>query len=182
MTPAAAIHLLEQAERTHKRALWRLAARELGRIVAAGMVATPDTRGSESAQEAARALSGLGIPEIAETPQASEFSGSACVLEPKRPSLIAFLAAHGIRDPGGELSGRDLDRWHRGKAFRRRLVRDDGALTLESAAELAWEHGFFDDVTWRDESRCPVTEDMLIAAIDREACGDFPALYPRRVA
>jgi hypothetical protein len=61
-------------------------------------------------------------------------------------------------------------------------VRDDGALTLESAAELAWESGFFDDVPWRDESRCPVTPDMLIAAIDREACADFPALYPRRVA
>ena len=167
MTPAAALRLLDQAEASHKRALWRLAARALGEIV----------RAAEKAQDGRAGADGSTYPARPRRPQAPAPA-------PKAPSLIAYLAEAGLRDPGGELRGRDLDRWHKEKPFRRRLVREDGAYSLEQAAECAWEAGFFPNapaVAWgEDAPRCPVTVDTLIAALEREAAHDFKALYPDR--
>lgn len=168
MTPAAALRLLEQAEQTHIRAHWRLAARALGEVVAALQDAQPVYPAPVYTVEPEPPRVGVGGA-----------MGAAAASEPRR-SLIAFLADHGVRDPGGELRAADLDTWHRARPFRRRLVRDDGAYTVESAAEAAWEAGFFDQVPWpADARRCPVTDDMLIAAIEREARGDFKRLYPQ---
>lgn len=168
VSAAAALALLERAETTHQRADWRQAARALGAALVALQVAPP-------------------APEPAQAPVAPPTSEEVDTYREERerlsapragPSLIEFLAERGIRDPGGELRGRDLESWHRARPFRRRLVRPDG-MSLEAAAEAAFEAGYFDHVPWSDMDRCPVTDDMLIAAIEREACGDFRRLYPR---
>ncbi|WOB78475.1 ArdC family protein [Brevundimonas nasdae] len=96
---------------------------------------------------------------------------------PRRdPSLLEFLSVKGVCDDGGELSARDLDRWHREVPFRRRLVRADG-VSLETAARMAWEAGYFDDVavpSWdSSDNMHPVTPDMLVAAMDRELRADY---------
>ncbi len=65
------------------------------------------------------------------------------------PSLLEFVAdAGGVIDEGGDLRSQDADRWHKGKAFRRRLLRDDG-VPLDAMAEKAWEAGYFPE--WGDE-------------------------------
>lgn len=82
------------------------------------------------------------------------------------PSLMEFIAKRGgMQDQGGELSARDLQAWHRGQAFRPRLVREDGA-TLEDMAHAAMDAGFFPGV---DETR--IGPDVLLEAIDRELSG-----------
>jgi hypothetical protein len=62
----------------------------------------------------------------------------------------------------------------RQQPFRRRLIRDDG-VSLETAAEMAWEAGFFPDVPVpamdSADNHHPVTEAMLIEAIRRELAG-----------
>ena len=92
--------------------------------------------------------------------------------EPAKPvSLIPFLAnAGGLADPGGELSARDAEIWHKGRPFQKRLVRDDGR-TLEHAAEAAWEAGYFPDACGAMDDAQPVSEADLIAAIDAELAG-----------
>ncbi|QCQ99139.1 ArdC family protein [Brevundimonas sp. SGAir0440] len=100
---------------------------------------------------------------------------------PRRdPSLCEFLSIRGICDDGGELKARDLDRWHREAPFRRRLVRADG-VSLETAARLAWEAGYFDDVAvpaWdSSDNMHPVTEAMLLAALERELRADYQHLW-----
>lgn len=100
---------------------------------------------------------------------------------PRRdPSLCEFLSIRGICDDGGELSARDLDRWHREAPFRRRLVRADG-VSLETAARQAWEAGYFDDVAVptmdSSDNMHPVTPEMLIAALDRELRDDYAHVW-----
>lgn len=100
---------------------------------------------------------------------------------PRRdPSLLEFLSVRGVCDDGGELRARDLDRWHREVPFRRRLVRADG-VSLETAARMAWEAGYFDDVavpSWEgSDNMHPVTPDMLIAAMDRELRDDYAHVW-----
>lgn len=100
---------------------------------------------------------------------------------PRRdPSLCEYLSLKGICDDGGELKARDLDRWHREAPFRRKLVRPDG-VSLETAARMAWEAGYFDHVARpvmdSSDNMNPVTVEMLIAALDRELRGDFTAVW-----
>ncbi|QBX36892.1 DUF1738 domain-containing protein [Brevundimonas sp. S30B] len=100
---------------------------------------------------------------------------------PRRdPSLCEYLSVRGICDDGGELSARDLDRWHREAPFRRRLVRADG-VSLETAARMAWEAGYFPDVpvpAWdSSDNMHPVTSDMLVAALDRELRDDYAQVW-----
>ncbi len=100
---------------------------------------------------------------------------------PRRdPSLCEFLSIRGICDDGGELQARDLHRWHREAPFRRKLVRPDG-VSLERAAMMAWEAGYFDDVAvpaWdSSDNMHPVTPEMLIAAMDRELRDDYAHVW-----
>jgi len=100
---------------------------------------------------------------------------------PRRdPSLCEFLSIRGICDDGGELQARDLDRWHREAPFRRKLVRADG-VSLERAAMMAWEAGYFDDVAVptmdSSDNMHPVTPEMLIAALDRELREDYAHVW-----
>lgn len=63
-------------------------------------------------------------------------------------SLLEFMAARGgALDDGGELSAMDADKWHKGKAFRRRLIRAEGdpSHTLASHAEAARDAGYIAD-------------------------------------
>jgi len=100
---------------------------------------------------------------------------------PRRdPSLCEFLSIRGICDDGGELQARDLDRWHREAPFRRKLVRADG-VSLDTAARMAWEAGYFPDVpvpAWdSSDNMHPVTEAMLLAALERELRADYQHLW-----
>ena len=100
---------------------------------------------------------------------------------PRRdPSLCEYLSLKGICDDGGELKARDLDRWHREAPFRRKLVRADG-VSLETAARMAWEAGYFDDVavpSWdSSDNMHPVTPDMLLVALDRELRDDYAHVW-----
>lgn len=100
---------------------------------------------------------------------------------PRRdPSLCEFLSIRGICDDGGELKARDLDRWHREAPFRRKLVRADG-VSLERAAMMAWEAGYFPDVPQPlmdgSENMHPVSEAMLLAALERELRADYAAMW-----
>lgn len=113
--------------------------------------------------------------------------GSRPVGEPARPfhprrdpSLCEFLSIKGICDDGGELQARDLDRWHREAPFRRKLVRADG-VSLETAARMAFEAGYFPDVappSWDGpDNMHPVTPEMLITALDRELRDDYAHVW-----
>lgn len=62
----------------------------------------------------------------------------------KDDTLLGFLSRRGMRDTGGELKARGLDRWHREGPFRRRLISETG-LGLDDAAQAAWEAGYFPD-------------------------------------
>lgn len=100
---------------------------------------------------------------------------------PRRdPSLCEFLSVRGICDDGGELSARDLDRWHREAPFRRKLVRADG-VSLERAAMMAWEAGYFPDVptpAWdASDNMHPVSEAMLLDALERELRADYAHVW-----
>lgn len=100
---------------------------------------------------------------------------------PRRdPSLCEFLSIRGICDNGGELRARDLDRWHREAPFRRKLVRADG-VSLERAAMMAWEAGYFDHVPAptmdSSDNMHPVSPEMLIAALDRELREDYAHVW-----
>ncbi len=100
---------------------------------------------------------------------------------PRRdPSLCEFLSVRGICDDGGELSSRDLDRWHREAPFRRKLVRADG-VSLERAAMMAFEAGYFPDVPqplWDGpDNMHPVSEAMLLEALESELRADYAAMW-----
>lgn len=141
--PKAALAAYERACRSHQRKDWRMACHLLAAVV----------RAQEAAPEPPSVL-------------------RRRVDSPKpQPGLLAFLAAHGLRDDGGELRALDAELWHRGKPFQRRLVREDG-LSLDMAAERAFEAGYFPDVgapAWENgDNMHPVTADMLVEAIRRE--------------
>lgn len=100
---------------------------------------------------------------------------------PRRdPSLCEFLSVKGLCDDGGELSSRDLDRWHREAPFRRKLVRADG-VSLERAAMMAFEAGYFPDVpqpVWDGpDNMHPVSEAMLLDALERELRADYAHVW-----
>lgn len=96
------------------------------------------------------------------------------------PSLCEFLSIRGICDDGGELSARDLNRWHLEAPFRRRLVRPDG-VSLERAAMAAWEAGYFPDVPTPSmdsaDNMHPVTEAVLLRAMEQELRADYPHVW-----
>lgn len=81
------------------------------------------------------------------------------------PSLLDFLSKEGLDDTGGELAAMDAGRWHRGKPFRRQLIRQGGR-TMGDAAVNAWEAGYFPDFT--DE---PPTGAHLQEAVRQELAG-----------
>ncbi|WP_242076588.1 ArdC family protein [Brevundimonas diminuta] len=100
---------------------------------------------------------------------------------PRRdPSLCEFLSIRGVCDDGGELSARDLNRWHLEAPFRRRLVRPDG-VSLERAAMAAWEAGHFPEVPAPSmdsaDNMHPVTEADLLRAMEQELRADFPHVW-----
>lgn len=113
-------------------------------------------------------------------PVAEPVSEPARPFHPRRdPSLCEFLSIKGICDDGGELQARDLDRWHREAPFRRRLVRADG-VSLETAARMAWEAGYFEVAppSWDGpDNMHPVTPEMLITALDRELRDDYAHVW-----
>jgi hypothetical protein len=87
-------------------------------------------------------------------------------------TLLEYLASKGgLKDEGGELSGLDIDQWHREKPFRRKLIQDDG-LSLDDAALMAHEAGYFPELVGRTD-RPEVGQ--LIDAISGELTGN-----PRR--
>jgi hypothetical protein len=94
--------------------------------------------------------------------------------EAKPVSLVTFLSKQGIADPGGELTARDADHWHKGQPFRRKLVRPDGR-SLEDAAEAAHDAGYFPDVPDAimdgPDNMTVITGEILMGAIERELSG-----------
>lgn len=98
----------------------------------------------------------------------------------RRPmSLCEFLSrAGGLNDRGGELRAMGADRWHRGGAFRRRLVNPSG-LSLDYAADLAAERGYVAAYSTPSmgmgadmaDDLHAVTVAALLEAIERELAG-----------
>lgn len=85
------------------------------------------------------------------------------------PSLAKFIAdGGGVKDATGELSAMDMDAFHRGKAFQRKLVGDGDS--LDGWAVKAWERGYFPG----DE---PPTPNQVLDALAAEARGQ--PLYAR---
>ena len=80
--------------------------------------------------------------------------------------LLDFLRQYGLV-PDSELEARDVDRVL--APFQRRLVREDGQLTLDDAALYAWEEGFIQSELGPDQRPTP---DDLLRAIDREMAGE----------
>ncbi len=79
------------------------------------------------------------------------------------PSLAKFIAdGGGVKDATGELSAMDMDAFHRGKPFQRKLIGD--ADSLDGWAQRAWERGYFPG----DE---PPTPNQLLDALADEARG-----------
>lgn len=148
-TQTKALALYAKACESHKRADWRLACHALAAVLQAG-----------------DAPAKAPTPIRASTPKPARAS--------RVPSLCEFLAKQGgLHDAGGELRARDAELWHKGRPFMPRLVKP-GGLSLESAAEIAWEHGYFPGavVDWNSDANMhPVTGDDLLAAIDRELAG-----------
>lgn len=151
-------------------------ARGRGRVVARGRVTArlrPDAA-PMLVREAIEPVPVVDAPKVLKPVPARPF-------HPRRdPSLLEFLSIRGVCDDGGELAARDLDRWHREVPFRKRLVRADG-VSLETAARMAWESGYFDDVavpSWdSSDNMHPVTPDMLIQAMDRELRDDYAHVW-----
>lgn len=106
------------------------------------------------------------------------------------PTLLQTIARNGgIIDDAGELQARDVDKWHLGKAFQRKAIREvpqpaggglpglsegDGDRSrygMDAWALRLWEEGYFPEHQER-----PSIDDLL-AAIDEEMRGQ-----PRRLA
>jgi hypothetical protein len=95
--------------------------------------------------------------------------------EPRPATLLEYLSASGgLADTGGELTAMDAHLWHKAKPFRRRLVNPAG-MSLDYAADLAFERGYFDDIpcpSWEaGDNQHPVTPAMMLDAIRRELAG-----------
>jgi hypothetical protein len=79
------------------------------------------------------------------------------------PSLAKFIAdGGGVKDATGELSAMDMEAFHRGKPFQRKLVGDGDS--LDGWAVKAWERGYFPG----DE---PPTPNQVLDALAAEARG-----------
>lgn len=84
------------------------------------------------------------------------------------PTLLEHLASKGgLKDIGGDLAAMDADKWHRDKAFRPRLIREEGR-GLDDAALTAFESGYFPELVGRVERP---SVDQLLAAIRDELSG-----------
>lgn len=130
----------------------------------------------------------IAMLEAGVRPWSPQWSSEGCgapaiprPFHPRRdPSLAEFLSVRGLCDDGGELSARDLDRWHREAPFRRKLVRADG-VSLERAAMSAWEAGYFPDApvpAWdSSDNMTPVSEAMLLDALERELRADYAHVW-----
>lgn len=95
-------------------------------------------------------------------------------------SLIEFIAKNGgVEDVGGDLAAMGADKWHKGKAFRKRLLRAlqqgealpgmkraASGFGLDDVALRAWEAGYFPD---HGDTR--PTPDDLLEAIRGEVSG-----------
>ena len=88
--------------------------------------------------------------------------------------LTDFLREYGLV-PDSELDARDVDQ--RLAPFQRRMVRDDGQLTLDDAALYAWEEGFIQSELGPDQRPTP---DDLLRAIDAELSGQ-PVFRQRKM-
>lgn len=150
MTPAKALQLYETACATHKRADWRLACHAMAQVIRAAQPAAVDP-----------------VREATVKPIAA----------PKDRTLLEFLSVRGVRDDGvqrGDLTAGGLDRWHKDKPFRRRIVRSDG-MSLEAAALAAWEAGYFPErsETGLEDAATyePVSVAELVDAMEAELFG-----------
>jgi hypothetical protein len=74
------------------------------------------------------------------------FADPRDLLQQRRgPSLLEFMSSKGgVDDTGGELAAMDADKWHVGRPFRRKLVRESGP-SVGDMAVSAWEAGYFPD-------------------------------------
>ncbi|XAP76927.1 acetyltransferase [Citromicrobium bathyomarinum] len=103
------------------------------------------------------------------------------------PSLLEWIAARGgINDTGGDLAAIGLDQWHRGKAFRRKLVRDfdpqaalggisgDGDYGLDTTFRAAIDAGYFPELQAVEAEAGPSTLDTqdFVDALSAELAGD----------
>jgi hypothetical protein len=78
--------------------------------------------------------------------------------------LTKFIAdGGGIKGADGELTRMDLEHWHKGKAYQRKLIGDGN--TLDGWTEKAWEAGYFPEFQQR-----PTPRDLL-DALDAESRG-----------
>lgn len=120
--------------------------------------------------------------EWASTP--SGFTDPVAPTVPRAPSrapsqgddLMTFLSKQGgLRDDGGELAARDATIWHQAQPFRRRLVNPQG-LSLEEAAQRAYDAGYFPDVAPPSMegggNMQAVSGDDLLKAIEAELRGN----------
>lgn len=93
----------------------------------------------------------------------------------KGPSLLDFISrSGGLKDTGGELRTMDAERWHRDRAFRSKLVRENGR-SLEDMAQRAHDAGYFPEVPPArmegGENMQAVSGDALLEAIRQELAG-----------
>lgn len=102
------------------------------------------------------------------------------------PTLAKFVAARGgVNDSGGDLRSMGLDRWHREKPFRRKLLRDydpaaamgaitgDGDYGPDSTLRAAIEAGYFPELNNLENEPGEVQIDgrTLIDALGEEMAG-----------
>jgi len=79
------------------------------------------------------------------------------------PSLLQFVADRGgVIDEGGDLHSQGVDRYHEGKPFQRKVVRNDDGVPLDEMTRKAWEAGYFPESG--DER--PTINDLRAAMID----------------
>lgn len=132
----------------------------------------PDTLGIVFADEAgewASDMTPFDTPARVQAPRAPQRAPS------QGDDLTTFLSKlGGIRDDGGELVARDADRWHRDSPFRRKLV-NPGGVSLEEAAQRAYDAGYFPDVAPPSMdgggNMQVVSGDDLLRAIDDNLAG-----------
>lgn len=132
----------------------------------------PDTLGivfADDAAEWASDVTPFDTPARVQAPRAPKRAPS------QGDDLATFVSKlGGIRDDGGELVARDADRWHRDSPFRRKLVNPDG-VSLEEAAQRAYDAGYFPDVAPPSMdgggNMQAVSGDDLLRAIDDNLAG-----------
>jgi hypothetical protein len=132
----------------------------------------PDTLGivfADDAAEWASDVTPFDTPVRAQAPRAPKKAPS------QGDDLAAFVSKlGGIRDDGGELVARDADQWHRDSPFRRKLVNPQG-VSLEEAAQRAYDAGYFPDVAPPSMegggNMQAVSGDDLLRAIDDNLAG-----------